>query len=96
MAGVPMALKLYGLKLILSHVPLPVYQYTSWTTNSRTNPLCQHLSRQIRFFLDEFLRELGTLGDPEADHLLHLDQLALPQISQDLGIRVCASALNRL
>lgn len=46
----------------------------------------EHVSRQVGLFLLDFEGELGALFDLEADNLLHLDQLALLQVGEDLGV----------
>ena len=96
MVGAPIALKLYGLNLTVFQVPLRNPLSKPFTNSSTANLLCQHVGRKICLFLDEFFRKLGTLIELVAYDLLHLYQLSLLEIVENLGVRVCASALYYL
>ena len=56
----------------------------------------QHLGREIGGLLGDLEGELGALVDPEGDDLLRLDELALLQVGEDLGVGVRPRRLDRL
>ena len=56
----------------------------------------EHVGRKIGLLLDHLEAELWTLGDLEADDLLHLDELALLEVGKNLRVWVCLRLGNSL